>query len=94
MAEDIKSEEERPEPTEVPDKAPTQGQLVLAELRNMNRLLGAINQNITTSMKQIMTDVEMIKVGIGHIRRQDNSAAPVTPDAPKPYVPPSPEIDI
>ena len=75
-------------------EGPSQGELVLAELQNIGRLLGAINQNITQSMEQIKDDVEMIKVNLGHIKKQDNSPSPVTPKAPEPYTPPSMGVDI
>ena len=52
------------------ESPPSQGDLVLHELREMNKMLGAINQNITTSLKTISQDIEVIKVNISKIAKQ------------------------
>jgi len=68
---------------------PNQGELVLHELRNISRLLGAINQNITVQLAPIRIDIERCKVSLGKIKRYGPPDTPYEiPAAPTPYVPP------
>lgn len=66
------------------------GLLILRELKNISRLLGAINQTMITDLKTMKADIEMCKVNLGKIRRMGPAEVKITdtPQAPIPYVPP------
>ena len=71
---------------------PNQGELVLAELQNISRLLGVINQNINTQLEPMRIDIERCKVNLSKIRKFGPPDSPSSiPAAPTRYQPPGQE---
>lgn len=66
------------------------GLLILGELKTISRLLGVINQTITSELKHMKTDIEMCKVNLSKIRKAGPGEAVFSesPKAPPSYVPP------
>lgn len=85
MAEEEPQEEQAKEE----QAEPNTGILILQQLQHMNRLLGAINQNIT-NLETLKYDVEMCKVHLGRIRKTGLGDLTIQkePDAPIRHIPP------
>ncbi len=87
------TQEEIPKEPALKQEPPNQGQLVLAELRNIARLIGSMSLAVNSKLDLMQKDLERAKVSLGHIKRVDRDGPPITPDAPPRYVPPTPGID-
>lgn len=77
MSDEEKVEEEQPQTKEYADSQDT-GMMILQQLQVMNRLLGAINQNITTLLKPMQADVEMCKVTLARIKKMGPSEVTIS----------------
>jgi hypothetical protein len=65
------------------------GFYIYKELQTMNRLLGAINQNITSLLTPMKHDVEMCKVTLGKMKKIGSQEVTIKDERPPtPYVPP------
>jgi hypothetical protein len=66
------------------------GLLILEQLQIMNRLLGTINQNITSTLKPMQEDLERCKVTLSRLKKMGAQDVTITnpPASPAPYVPP------
>lgn len=70
---------------------PDRGLLVLEQLKIMNKLLGAINQNITKFLTPIGHDLEVAKTHLGKLKKIGAQEVTIKDDRqPTPYVPPVP----
>jgi hypothetical protein len=84
--EPINSNEEIPEP--IPSN--NYGFYIYKELQMITRLLGAINQNITSLLTPMKHDVEMCKVTLGKMKKIGAQEVTIKDErTPAPYVPPS-----
>ena len=75
------------------ESKPDVGSLILIEMRTMNAMLGAINQNITSVLKPMQEDLERCKVNLSRIKKLSGQELTVAkePFSSTPYVPPNPE---
>lgn len=65
------------------------GILILQELQTMNRLLGTINQNITSIITPIKHDVELCKVALNKMKKAGAQEFTIKDErSPAPYIPP------
>lgn len=76
---------------EIPEPTPSNnyGFYIYKELQMMNRLLGSINQNITSLLTPMKHDIEVCKVTLGKMKKIGAQEVTIKDDRPPTsYVPP------
>ena len=84
----MSDEETQEQPEEKLAEPNNTGLLILQQLQIINKLLGSINQNITSTLQPIVADIELCKVHLAKIRKAGPGEFVTPAEKPAPYVPP------